>query len=175
VAAFAAAAAVVLAGVIVLNSSINGHLTGFAREGGVTFYLGECHIRHLRVQGPTGSYGIGPPPYVQMGGGSVTAFTGHDIWDEGFFYGKGLDCIRRQGAHYPVHALRMLADATATSTPWPQADERTLGRVADVAPGVANDVLELDSGVALPMVEECVRAVDLDGGRIVVASGYADE
>ncbi|HZC28121.1 MAG TPA: ribosome maturation factor RimM [Gaiellaceae bacterium] len=52
---------------------------------------------------------------------------------------------------------------------------RPLGRVTDVAPGIANDVLELDSGLALPMVEDCVRAVDLDAGRIAVASGYADE
>jgi 16S rRNA processing protein RimM len=48
-----------------------------------------------------------------------------------------------------------------------------LGRVTDVAPGVANDVLELDSGLALPMVEECVRSVDLEASRIVVAPGYA--
>ena len=53
--------------------------------------------------------------------------------------------------------------------------DRTLGRVADVAPGVANDVLELDTGLALPMVEDCVRAVDLDAGRIVVAAGYTGE
>jgi 16S rRNA processing protein RimM len=51
---------------------------------------------------------------------------------------------------------------------------RELGRVADVAPGVANDVLELDTGLALPMVEDCVREIDLNGGRIVVAPGYAD-
>ena len=51
---------------------------------------------------------------------------------------------------------------------------RPLGRVADVAPGVANDVLELDSGLALPMVEECVREIDLDGGRIVIGAGFAD-
>jgi 16S rRNA processing protein RimM len=50
----------------------------------------------------------------------------------------------------------------------------TLGRVTDVAPGVANDVLELDSGLALPMVEDCVREVDVPGGRIVVAPGFAD-
>jgi 16S rRNA processing protein RimM len=48
-----------------------------------------------------------------------------------------------------------------------------LGRVADVAPGVANDVLELDSGLLLPMVEECVLSVDLDTGRIVVAPGFS--
>jgi 16S rRNA processing protein RimM len=51
---------------------------------------------------------------------------------------------------------------------------RGLGRVADVAPGVANDVLELDSGAALPMVEDCVLSVDLDAGRILVAPGFAD-
>ena len=50
---------------------------------------------------------------------------------------------------------------------------RPLGRVQDVAPGVANDVLELDSGIALPMVEDCVLAVDLEARRIVVAPGFA--
>jgi 16S rRNA processing protein RimM len=48
-----------------------------------------------------------------------------------------------------------------------------LGRVAEVEPGVANDVLRLDSGVALPLVGECVRDVDLEAGRIVVAPGFA--
>lgn len=51
---------------------------------------------------------------------------------------------------------------------------RELGRVADVHEYPANDVLELDSGVALPLVEACVRQVDLVGGRIVVATGFAD-
>ena len=49
---------------------------------------------------------------------------------------------------------------------------RALGRVVEVAPGVANDVLELDSGLALPMVEACVREVDLDRRRILVAPGF---
>jgi len=51
---------------------------------------------------------------------------------------------------------------------------RVLGRVADVIPGVANDVLELDTGVLLPMVEDCVRLVDVEAGRIDVAAGFAD-
>src|SRR5437899_6326112 len=50
---------------------------------------------------------------------------------------------------------------------------RALGRVADVAPYPANDVLELDTGLALPMVEDCILNVDLTAGRIVVAAGYA--
>ena len=51
---------------------------------------------------------------------------------------------------------------------------RPLGKVQDVTPGVANDVLELDSGIALPMVEDCIRAVDTERGRIVVSPGFAD-
>jgi 16S rRNA processing protein RimM len=52
---------------------------------------------------------------------------------------------------------------------------RVLGLVQDVTPGVANDVLELEGGLALPMVEDCVRAVDLEKGRIVVAPGFVPE
>jgi 16S rRNA processing protein RimM len=51
---------------------------------------------------------------------------------------------------------------------------RLLGTVTDVAPGVANDVLELDSGLALPMVEECILSVDLDARRILVAPGFSE-
>ncbi len=49
---------------------------------------------------------------------------------------------------------------------------RLLGRVQDVIPGVANDVLELEDGSVLPLVEDCVRSVDLPNGRIVVAPGF---
>jgi 16S rRNA processing protein RimM len=49
---------------------------------------------------------------------------------------------------------------------------RELGSVKAVTTGVANDVLELDTGVLLPMIEDCVRSVDLTAGRIVVAEGF---
>jgi 16S rRNA processing protein RimM len=51
---------------------------------------------------------------------------------------------------------------------------RLLGQVRDVLEYPGNDVLELDSGASLPLVEACVRQVDLPGGRIVVAAGFAD-
>jgi 16S rRNA processing protein RimM len=53
-----------------------------------------------------------------------------------------------------------------------RSDGKFLGRVANVEPGVANDVLELDSGLLLPLVEACVRQVDLDARRIVVEPGF---
>jgi 16S rRNA processing protein RimM len=49
---------------------------------------------------------------------------------------------------------------------------RELGSVKAVTTGIANDVLELDTGVLLPMIEDCVREVDMAGGRIVVAEGF---
>jgi 16S rRNA processing protein RimM len=51
---------------------------------------------------------------------------------------------------------------------------RRLGCVRQVEPGVANDVLELDTGLSLPLHEACVLDVDVQGGRIVVARGFAD-
>jgi 16S rRNA processing protein RimM len=51
---------------------------------------------------------------------------------------------------------------------------RGLGQVTEVAPGVANDVLELDSGLAIPLVEDWVSSVDLERGRIVIVAGLAD-
>ena len=49
-----------------------------------------------------------------------------------------------------------------------------LGRVTEVSSGPANDVLELDTGLALPLVDACVQEVDLAGGRIVVRTGFTD-
>jgi 16S rRNA processing protein RimM len=47
-----------------------------------------------------------------------------------------------------------------------------LGRVTEITSGPANDVLELDTGLALPLVDACVRQVDLSGGRILVQPGF---
>jgi 16S rRNA processing protein RimM len=51
---------------------------------------------------------------------------------------------------------------------------RPLGRVARVSSPPANDVLELESGVALPFVGACVLEVDRERRRILVAAGFAD-
>jgi 16S rRNA processing protein RimM len=53
-------------------------------------------------------------------------------------------------------------------------DERgeRIGLVREVLPGPANDVLELDTGVLLPLVEDCVRDVDLEARRILLNPGF---
>jgi 16S rRNA processing protein RimM len=51
---------------------------------------------------------------------------------------------------------------------------RLLGTVEAVHPGPANDSLDLGGGLLLPLVEACIRAVDLEAGRILVAPGFSD-
>jgi 16S rRNA processing protein RimM len=51
---------------------------------------------------------------------------------------------------------------------------RALGYVTEVSPGVANDILELDSGLLIPLVDDCVREIDLESRKIVIAAGFAE-
>jgi 16S rRNA processing protein RimM len=62
---------------------------------------------------------------------------------------------------FELVGLRVVAD-----------DGGEVGVVADVAPGVANDNLELSDGRLVPMIEDAIREIDLDGRRIVVARGF---
>jgi 16S rRNA processing protein RimM len=70
-----------------------------------------------------------------------------------------------EGSHYVFELIGLRVEEEGGTV---------LGTVAEVAPGVANDVLELDSGLSLPFVEACVREVDLAGGRILVVPGFSD-
>jgi 16S rRNA processing protein RimM len=79
--------------------------------------------------------------------------------------------VRREDLPPPGEDSYYVADLVGL--PVEEEGGRPLGRVAEVAPGVANDVLELDSGLALPLVDDCVLSVDLAAGRIVVRSGFA--
>ncbi len=47
-----------------------------------------------------------------------------------------------------------------------------IGRVVDVYPGVANDNLELGDGTLVPLIEDAIRAVDVEAGQIVVEPGF---
>jgi 16S rRNA processing protein RimM len=49
---------------------------------------------------------------------------------------------------------------------------RELGRVVALHAGPANDALELEGGLLLPLVGACVLQVDPEAGRILVAQGF---
>lgn len=52
------------------------------------------------------------------------------------------------------------------------ADGATVGTVRDVYQGPANDALELDCGLLLPLVDACVREIDLAGRCIYLNPGF---
>ncbi len=54
-------------------------------------------------------------------------------------------------------------------------DGRALGTIADVVPGPANDVIELEGGELLPLVRACVLDLDAESGRVVVARSFAPD
>lgn len=54
------------------------------------------------------------------------------------------------------------------------ADGTEVGVVHDVHPGPANDALELDTGLLLPLVEDCIREVDVAGSRVLLNPGFTD-
>jgi 16S rRNA processing protein RimM len=54
------------------------------------------------------------------------------------------------------------------------ADGGHVGVVRDVLPGPANDALELDTGLLLPLVEDCIREVDLEARRVLLNPGFTD-
>jgi 16S rRNA processing protein RimM len=80
--------------------------------------------------------------------------------------------IRREDLPPPDEDSYYVADLVGLEVV--EEDGRRLGRVSDVLPGVANDVLELDSGLLLPLVEDCVRDVQLARRRIVIAPGFVE-
>ena len=47
-----------------------------------------------------------------------------------------------------------------------------VGVVAEVMPGPANDNLELGDGRLVPLIEDAIREIDLEGRRVVVAKGF---
>jgi ribosomal 30S subunit maturation factor RimM len=44
--------------------------------------------------------------------------------------------------------------------------------VVEVHQGAANDNVELDDGRLVPLIEDAIREVDVDRGRIVVARAF---
>ena len=165
--AFAAAAIIPLVGVCAFNTAIAGRPTTLSREGGVTFFLGQCHAYHVGVSTATTSWAVEPPVYVQTGG-NYYSFPGHEIWQDGFFYRKGLTCLENRGVRWPVHAAHMIADMTATSIPWPQVGQPTLSTVIDWTNKVYGYGL-LPLAIVLALVRIARRASTAAGEKALLA------
>ena len=80
--------------------------------------------------------------------------------------------VRREDLPAPEEGSYYVADLVGLDVV--EEGGAVLGIVSDVLPGVANDILELDSGLLLPLVEDCVREVQLAQRRVLVAAGFAE-
>jgi 16S rRNA processing protein RimM len=81
--------------------------------------------------------------------------------------------VRRSELPQPPPDMYYIRDLVGLSVT--EEGGRLLGTVREVYEGPANDALELDSGLLLPLVEDCVLSVDIDGRNVVVARGFAGD
>jgi 16S rRNA processing protein RimM len=91
--------------------------------------------------------------------------------DRGVTRGAGL-AVRRSQLPPPDAGSYYVADLVGLEVV--DEEKGVVGRVREVSPSPANDVLELDTGLLLPLVEECVREVDLEAGRMYLNPGFTD-
>jgi 4-amino-4-deoxy-L-arabinose transferase-like glycosyltransferase len=121
-AAFSAGCAILIGGAVVHNSLAAGKPTGISENSGITFFIGQCEVHTVRAnQGQ-----FGPPPANQQGRGNIYIFPDHEVWDQGFFFHKGLECIREDGWSHARLWGRGVLDLLWTSVIWPQANEQDL-------------------------------------------------
>lgn len=120
---FAAGCAICIGGAIVHNSLAAGQPTGISENSGITFFIGQCEVHTVRAaQGAQ----FGPPPANQQHRGNIYDFPDHEVWDQSFFFRKGLECIRDDGWSHARLWARSIPDFLWTSTIWPQVNERSL-------------------------------------------------
>jgi 4-amino-4-deoxy-L-arabinose transferase-like glycosyltransferase len=128
IAAFASAFALVIGGAIAHNSAAAGQLTGISENSGLTFFLGQCDVNTVYVEGAH----FTTPPNYQKNRGRLYEFPDRRVWDQGFFFRQGLDCIREDGLSHLGLISRSVFDLTATTVIWPQTKEPKLRDVVNV-------------------------------------------
>jgi 4-amino-4-deoxy-L-arabinose transferase-like glycosyltransferase len=170
VGAVAAGFVAIVSAVLVHNSLAAGKPTGLSENSGVTFFIGHCDAHLVRtglnLERP---YFAGSPVAFQLHRGRDYVFPNRNIWDEGFFYDRGLDCISDDGARHLELVGRSLVDLTYTSVLWPQSLEPRLHAVVNVANLAYCAALPLILGGALTLIRRRRRAGEVSGEALVLA------
>jgi 4-amino-4-deoxy-L-arabinose transferase-like glycosyltransferase len=129
IAPFAAGCVLLIGGAVVHNSLAAGKPTGISENTGITFFIGQCEVHTVRTaQGGQ----FGPPPANQQNRGHIYDFPDHDVWDQGFFFDRGFDCIRDDGWSHLRLWARSIPDLLWTSILWPQVNESNLHGIVNV-------------------------------------------
>lgn len=130
IAGFGAGVLVFVSLAIVHNSVAAGQFTGLATNGGMNFWFGHCDARELLTFDDDGERTAWYRPSVPnlAGRGGNFEYRGIDTWDEDFFYDLGWECIENDGPAHVARLARNVVDMTATTAPWPQAEDRGWAR-----------------------------------------------
>jgi 4-amino-4-deoxy-L-arabinose transferase-like glycosyltransferase len=134
-----AGSAVILAGIVLYNSAAANRPTGLSENAGLNFWMGQCDVHDVTTADPAQdlTFQFGNPVWAQLGRGGSYYFEDHLIWDQGFFYERGLRCIERDGLGHVLLLAGNVVNMTATTIPWPQvnneAGERGVVRVSNLA------------------------------------------
>jgi hypothetical protein len=120
---FAAGCAILIGGAVVHNSLAAGKPTGISENTGITFFIGQCEVHTVRAA-RGGQFG--PPPANQQNRGRIYDFPDREVWDQRFFFTKGVECIREDGWSHLRLWGRSIPDLLWTSILWPQVNESDL-------------------------------------------------
>jgi 4-amino-4-deoxy-L-arabinose transferase-like glycosyltransferase len=143
--AFLAAAAICASPGVIYTSVALGRLSGFDANSGLVFFHGRCHARNVEMVAPNYRFFSGSSVERQKTGGRDYLWNGVRAYDSGFFFEKGLDCVRQDGLGHVGRIAATTLDSFATTAPWPQADEPRWR-------GVANSVNLAWSWALLPLL-----------------------
>jgi hypothetical protein len=101
--------------------------------------MGHCDVRTVTTNDPRQNifFTFSLPAEMQLGRGGIYTFEDHLAWDQSFFYGLGMQCIRQDGLGHVDDLVRNVMNMTATTIPWPQVDgesgQRTVVQASNLA------------------------------------------
>src|SRR5215217_6702160 len=130
--------AVILTGTVLHNSAAAGKPTGLSENAGLNFWMGQCDVHDVETVDPARNlaFSFGNPVWAQLERGGTYYFRGPLVWDQGFFYNLGLQCVERDGVGHVRVLARNVVNMTATTVPWPQGNdeegERGVVRVSNL-------------------------------------------
>ena len=115
--------AMVVAAVIAFNSGAAGAVVGLSENGGMMFFQGQCDVAFVSGGPASRPFYFKLTAPAQTHEGRSYAFPGVQVFNQGFFYRQGMDCIAHDGLGQLGVLGRHLEDMLATSVPWPEVDE----------------------------------------------------
>lgn len=140
----------ILGGTLLHNSVAAGKPTGISENSGLNFWMGHCNVHDVTTATPSRnlSFHFGNPVWAQLGRGGTYYFEGPLVWDQSFFYNRGLQCIWRDGLGHVRILGHSALNMTATTVPWPQVNNE------DGQRGVVH-VSNLAYSSMLPLIVVC--------------------